>query len=312
MKRSSFIVKAPSIYSSLSLENGTLVNMNNIPHTTQQIVTNSLVVIIIAALLFIFGARFIAWITGLLVMRAYGRKLHKKDLEKRRNTLKGLFANIWRVLVVLVATITLALQFLTMDQLAPIFASAGIIGVAVGFGAQSLVRDFLSGLFIISENQYRVGDVIEIDGFGGTVERIGSRSTVLRDVEGNVHYFPNGMIQHVINKTMDYSVARVKLAVVPETNIDKAARIIDKIGEEMSNESEWEPKIIEAPHYVMLGDINAASIELIVSGKVQPSDQWSVSAELRRRILEAFEHHHIELGLTPTMPVGTPRHPTKH
>lgn len=273
--------------------------MNDIPQTTQTIVTNGLIILVVSALLFIFGARFIAWLTGLLVTRAYARKLHKKDLEKRRNTLKGLFANIWRVLVVLMATISFARLFFTIEQLTPIFASAGIVGVAIGFGAQSLVRDFLSGLFIVSENQYRVGDVIEIDGFGGTVERIGGRSTVLRDVEGNVHYFPNGMIQHVINKTMDYSVARIKIAVVPDANIDKAARLINKIGEELASETEWQPKIMEAPRYVMLGDISAVSVELIVSGKVQPSDQWSVSAELRRRILDAFESAHIELGLAP-------------
>ena len=273
--------------------------MNDIPQTTQTIVTNGLIILVVSALLFIFGARFIAWLTGLLVTRAYARKLHKKDLEKRRNTLKGLFANIWRVLVVLMATISFARLFFTIEQLTPIFASAGIVGVAIGFGAQSLVRDFLSGLFIVSENQYRVGDVIEIDGFGGTVERIGGRSTVLRDVEGNVHYFPNGMIQHVINKTMDYSVARIKIAVVPDANIDKAARLINKIGEELASETEWQPKIMEAPRYVMLGDISAVSVELIVSGKVQPSDQWSVSAELRRRILDAFELAHIELGLAP-------------
>ncbi len=277
--------------------------MNDIPQTTQEIVTSSLIILVISALLFIFGAQFIAWLTSFFVTRAYRHKLHKKDLEKRRNTLKGLFANIWRVLVVLMGAISFARLFFTMEQLTPIFASAGIVGVAVGFGAQSLVRDFLSGLFIVSENQYRVGDVIEIDGFGGTVERIGGRSTVLRDVEGNVHYFPNGMIQHVINKTMDYSVARVKIAVVPDTNIDKAARIIDKIGEAMASEAEWQPKIIEAPRYVMLGDISAVSVELIVSGKVQPSDQWSVSAELRRRILDAFENSRIELGLNPATPL---------
>ncbi len=271
--------------------------MNDIPQTTQEIVTGGLIILVISTLLFVFGARIIDWLTSQLVTRAYVHNLHKKDLEKRRDTLKGLFANIWRVLVVLMGAISLARLFFTMEQLTPIFASAGIVGVAVGFGAQSLVRDFLSGLFIVSENQYRVGDVIEIDGFGGTVERIGGRSTVLRDADGNVHYFPNGMIQHVINKTMDYSVARIKIAVVPDTNIDKAARIIDKIGETMAGETNWEPKIIEAPRYRMLGEISASSIELIVSGKVQPSDQWAVSAELRRRILEAFESHHIQFGM---------------
>lgn len=286
--------------------------MDDIPKVTQQIVGDGLIILAIAVLCFVVGARLVSWLTGLLITRAYHRRLRKKDLEKRRATLTGVVANIWRVLVVMIAFIALARLFFTPSELAPIFASAGILGVALGFGAQSLVKDFLSGIFIISENQYRVGDVIEIEGFGGTVERIGGRSTVLRDVEGNVHYFPNGMIQHVINKTMDYSVARVKLSVVPDTNIDKAARIINKIGEAMVSEKDWEHKIIEAPRYVMLGEISATSIELIVSGKVQPSDQWSVSAELRRRILESFEAEHIELGITTTGGTVVTPSPKKH
>lgn len=275
-------------------------HMDSVPKATQQIIGDSAVILIVSVICFIVGARVVAWLTGLFITRAYQRRLHKKDLEKRRATLTGVSANIWRILVIMVGLLAFAKLFFTAAELAPIFASAGVLGVALGFGAQSLVKDFLSGIFIISENQYRVGDVIEIEGFGGTVERIGSRSTVLRDVEGNVHYFPNGMIQHVINKTMDYSVARVKIAVVPDTNIDKASRIINKIGETMAQEKDWDHKVIEAPRYVMLGDISATSIELIVSGKVQPSDQWSVSAELRRRILERFEAEHIELGLTTT------------
>lgn len=279
--------------------------MDVLPKATQQIVVECLIIIVIAVICFSLGARLIAWLTGLFISRAYHRRLHKKDLEKRRATLTGVVATVWRVLVVLIATIALARLFFTPEELAPIFASAGIVGIALGFGAQSLVKDFLSGIFIISENQYRVGDVIEIEGFGGTVERIGGRSTVVRDVEGNVHYFPNGMIQHVINKTMDYSVARIKLAVVPETKIDKAARIINKIGEEMASEPDWKNKIIEAPRYVMLGDISGTSTELIISGKVQPSDQWSVSAELRRRVLDAFEAEHIHLGVTtPIIPAN--------
>lgn len=199
-----------------------------------------------------------------------------------------------------VGALAIARLFVSASTLTPIFASAGVLGVAVGFGAQNLVKDFLSGIFIISENQYRVGDVIEIDTFSGTVERIGARSTVLRDVDGNVHYFPNGMIQHVINKTMEYSMARLKLSLDPDTDIDKAAEIIDTVGDTMANDEAWSEKIIEAPHYVMTSDINPVAIELIVSGKVLPSSQWSVAAELRRRIHTALEKENIELALNAT------------
>lgn len=268
-------------------------------------VISSVIIISVATLLYILGGKVVALITRRLFWRAYKRTLQQKDLEKRQKTLEGLFVNIWRILVVAIALLSLASLFLSTAQLAPLFASAGVLGVALGFGAQSLVKDFLSGLFIISENQYRVGDVVDIEGFGGTVERIGTRSTVLRDVEGNVHFFPNGMIQHVINKTMDYSMARVVVAVTPEADIEQATELIDSIGEAMMQDEAWQKKIIEAPRYVMMGDMNATAVNLIVSSKVQPSDQWTVSAELRRRILRAFEQNDIELGVASGSAVVT-------
>lgn len=265
------------------------------------------VILIITVGLYIFGSTVVSWVTSLLIKRVYNRTLQPKDLEKRQKTLSGLVVNLWKVIVCAVAIFSVVKLFVDPSILTPLFASAGIIGVALGFGAQSLVKDFLSGIFIISENQYRVGDVIEIDGFSGTVEKIGARSTVLRDVEGNVHYFPNGIIQHVINKTMDYSVARVVISVDPDTNIDKAAEIINDIGTKMSEEEKWKARILTPPAYVMLGDISATSVGMIVSGKVPPSDQWAVSAELKQRILNEFEKAGIELGTVMPTISGLPK-----
>ena len=251
------------------------------------------------------GPLIINWLMTHIFVTHYQRTLHKKDLEKRQRTLGGMFTNVWRIIVVVIALYFILQAVIGKEQaftlLAPLFASAGIIGVALGFGAQSLVKDFISGIFIISENQYRVGDVIEIEGFGGTVERIGVRSTVIRDVDGNVHFFPNGMVQHIINKTMGYSMARFTLAVAPDTDIDKVAKIIDKIGLKLASEEKWKDKVLEAPRYVMMGEFTATAINLIVSGKTQPSDQWSVTAEMRRRILEKFDQEGIEIGTIPVI-----------
>lgn len=274
--------------------------MHDFMGTLEHNALNILIIIVVGTFFYIVGSMVVTWLTSLIIHHAYHRNMHKKDLEKRINTLKVLFANIWRVFVVLITFYAIVRIFFSSAELAPLFASASVIGIALGFGTQTIVKDFLSGLFIISDNQYRVGDVIEIDGAGGTVERIGARSTVIRDVEGNVHFFPNGMIQHVINKTMDYSMARVVLAVEPDTNIDDAAKLINAIGQSMMEEPEWKDRILTAPSYVMLGDISATAANLIVSGKVPPSDQWAVSAELRRRILRAFEEHGIELGINTT------------
>ncbi len=267
------------------------------PITSPEITALEIIIIIIVAIaLYWLGPRVVMWLTRHAFVTTYQRTLPKKDLEKRHKTLGGLFANVWRIIVVVIAGYAIFTHFFNSAALAPLFASAGIIGVAFGFGAQSLVKDFLSGVFIISENQYRVGDIIEIDGFGGTVERIGVRSTVIRDVEGNVHFFPNGVVQHVINKTMGYSKVYFTITVAPDTNISTASDIINRIGEEISSEEKWQHKVIEPPHFDILGDFNASSISLVVSGKTQPSDQWALTAEMRRRILREFEKEHIELG----------------
>lgn len=252
--------------------------------------------LLVTAVLYLFGIIFL----GPLVKRAVkarGRNWHHKDIEKRQKTLASLSVTVWRVLVLFFGAFYLFKAFFPAADLAPLFASAGIIGVALGFGAQSLVRDFLSGVFIISENQYRIGDVVEIEGFGGTVERIGTRSTVLRDADGNVHYFPNGMVQHVINKTMGYSMARFKIAVHPSSDIEKVITVVNTTGEALAHDEKWKKKIIEAPAFVSVGDFTSTSVELFIAGKVQPSDQWSVTAEMRRRLLETFEVNDIELGV---------------
>lgn len=267
------------------------------PITSPELTALEIIIIIVVAIaLYWVGPRVVMWLTRHAFVTTYQRTLPKKDLEKRHKTLGGLFANVWRIIVVVIAGYAIFTHFFNDAALAPLFASAGIIGVAFGFGAQSLVKDFLSGVFIISENQYRVGDIIEIDGFGGTVERIGVRSTVIRDVEGNVHFFPNGVVQHVINKTMGYSKVYFTITVAPDTNISTASDIINRIGEEISGEEKWQHKVIEPPHFDILGDFNASSISLVVSGKTQPSDQWALTAEMRRRILREFEKEHIELG----------------
>lgn len=254
----------------------------------------------VGILVYYVGKNLLSRLIRQLIKSTRHRDWHKKDIEKRQKTLVHLFATVWRLIVIFsVAYAILHAVFgeTITSTFAPLFASAGIIGIAVGIGAQSLIRDFLSGVFIISENQYRVGDVVDIEGFSGTVERIGARSTVLRDTNGDVHYFPNGMVQHVINKTMGYSMARFSVAVHPSSDIEKVTKTIDKIGEALADETDWEHKIIEAPNFISVGEFSANSVELIVAGKTQPSDQWAVIAEMRKRLLEQFEKDGIKLGI---------------
>lgn len=258
-------------------------------------------VLIIGWLAYFIGTRIIHFALKRMIKIGRGHIWHERDIEKRQKTLEDLFINIWRILVFCTMTYAILRVFIPdiTTTLAPLFASAGIIGIAIGFGAQSLIKDFLSGIFIISENQYRVGDIVEIEGFSGTVERIGSRSTMLRDVNGNVHYFPNGMVQHVINKTMGYSMARFTVSVHPDTDIDAVTELIDKVGTGLSKEEKWKKKILSPPAFVSIGEITGNSVELIIAGKTQPSDQWSVTAEMRKRLLEQFEKSNVRLAVVP-------------
>ncbi|HET6746777.1 MAG TPA: mechanosensitive ion channel family protein [Candidatus Saccharimonadales bacterium] len=228
---------------------------------------------------------------------------HYKDIEKRQKTLAELFNNTWRVLIITIGALILFSKLFPGVSLAPLFASAGIIGVALGFGAQSLVKDFISGIFIISENQYRVGDIIEIDGATGTVERIGARSTVIRDADGNVHYFPNGIVQHVINKTMGYSMAHFTVTVHPSHDLDEVIDIINTTGKTLAKEPKWKSKILEPPVFSSVGEFSSSGVTITISGKTLPSDQWSVTSEMRRKLLSKFEEKGIALsGASPAPP----------
>ncbi|MFZ2835857.1 MAG: mechanosensitive ion channel family protein [Candidatus Saccharimonadales bacterium] len=257
--------------------------------------------IIVAVILFYIGSGLLAKLVKQAVKStAKHRDWHRKDMEKRQKTLSALFVSIWRIMIIIYVAVSILTTVFRVD-LGPLFASAGIIGVALGFGAQSLIKDFLSGIFIIAENQYRVGDIIAIEGASGTVERIGTRSTVIRDIDGNVHYFPNGMVMHVINKTMGYSMARFNIAIHPSSNIDEVTEIIDRLGVELAAENEWKNKIIKAPAFVSIGEFTGTSVDLQIAGKTQPSDQWAVIAEMRKRLLEALERANIKLAITPSL-----------
>lgn len=258
-------------------------------------------------IVYYFGRLFIRWAIHYgILSTAKHRSWHRKDIEKREKTLKSLIGSFWRISVIAYVAAMAASRLFYFD-LSPLFASAGIIGVALGFGAQSLVKDFLSGIFIIAENQYRVGDVVDVMGAIGTVERVGTRSTVIRDADGNVHYIPNGNIQHVINKTMGYSISRFTIQLDPTADIAHATTLINETGTALSKEKAWQHKIIEPPKFVAIGDITGRSVEITIAGKVQPSDQWAVSSEMRRRLLQLFEEQNILLATIPT----TITHPKK-
>ena len=230
------------------------------------------------------------------VVRGHLRNSPKKDIEKRQATLANLVTGIWRILIAATIAVSILQQIFPAFDLAPFFAGAGIIGIAIAFGSQALVKDFLTGIFIITENQYRVGDYVTINDADGQVEYIGTRSTVIRDDSGNVHYLPNGSIIHVINKTMGYSKVNFKISLDASTDLDSAISVINQVGDALADSSKWKNKILSPPQFSSIGAFTGASIEVTISGKTQPSDQWSVTAEMRKRLITAFDKHEIKLA----------------
>ena len=259
------------------------LNEHGLSWIISQRIIETVSVVIGSIIVYYLGRILISWaIKHMFSASAKYRSWHHKDIEKRQKTLSQLIHSFWRIIVIAYMAAMIANKLFLFD-LSPLFASAGIIGVALGFGAQSLVKDFLSGVFIITENQYRVGDIVDIMGAAGTVERVGTRSTVIRDSDGNVHYIPNGTIQHVINKTMGYSVSRFVLQLDPGVDIANATEIINETGRQMADEKSWKKKIIDPPKFVAVGDITGRSVELTIS-RAKPSRL--ISGRLPRRCAE--------------------------
>lgn len=224
--------------------------------------------------------------------RAHG-DTSEEDIKKRQDTLIAMFVAILRVLVWLVAGFSIVRLIFPNLDLTPVLASASVLGVAIGFGAQTLIKDFLSGLFIILENQYRVGDVVEINDASGTVEQITLRSTIIRDNDGSVHYIPNGSIAQAINKTMGFAKINLMVDVPASTDVDDLVRIINEVGKKLAEEEKWKERIMDPPHFLGIDSFDTTKLDVKIIGKVQPSAQWSVTGELRRRLLTAFKKEGI-------------------
>lgn len=257
----------------------------------------SVVVILVALLIGKFAPIPLAgFIRRTVKYRAHGDS-SAEDIKKRQDTLISLLSTLLRALVWFVAGFTILSYF--GINLAPLLAGASVLGVALAFGAQSLIKDFLSGTFIILENQYRVGDTVELDGAVGSVEHISIRTTIVRDNDGSVHYIPNGNVMHSVNKTMGFSKVNLAISVGPQTDIDKLADIINEVGHTMSHEEKWGKKILDPPHFLSIGTFSNTALEVKIVAKTTPAAQWSVTGELRKRLLAELKTHGIELAPLP-------------
>ena len=219
--------------------------------------------------------------------------LSKEAEEKREDTLIRIFTWSGKILILFVAILTI-LQEIGIP-IAPILAGAGIIGIAVGFGGQYLIKDIISGFFIILENQYRVGDVVNFDGTGGLVEDISLRMTTLRDLDGTVHHIPHGEITKVANLSKDFARINLNIGIAYAANLDQVIKIVNEVGDKLSQDPKWKEFIIKSPQFLRVEDFADSSVVIKILGETQPLKQWEVTGELRKRIKIAFDNEGIEI-----------------
>jgi len=218
---------------------------------------------------------------------------HMSEREKQAATLGKVLRSIVRLAVWGIASL-MVLRELGIE-IGPILAGVGIAGIAVGFGAQSLVKDFLAGMFVLIENQYNVGDVVRVAGQAGLVEKITLRATTLRDLEGNVHIVPNGAIDVVTNMTKDYSRFVLDVGVAYKEDVDEVMALLKEIGDEMAADAKYST-VITAPLEVLgVQDLGDSAVVIRVRFTTMPLEQWTVGREFRRRVKNAFDAKGIEI-----------------
>ena len=220
-------------------------------------------------------------------------KLTESEREKRAKTLAYVI-NITTKAFVYTIVAFIILKEIGIE-IAPLLAGAGVVGLAVGFGAQTLIRDVISGFFIIMENQYSVGDYVELNGVGGTVQKITLRTTVLRNLEGIVHIIQNGEIKQVSNFTQDYSRVLLDIPAPYNESFERVKDVINDVGKKLAADEYFSHFILEPIKVLGLQEFGSSEIRIRVMGTVKSGHQWSIAREFRRRIKERFDREGIEI-----------------
>jgi small-conductance mechanosensitive channel len=237
------------------------------------------------------GIQTLGWLRGKAPLADTG-PLDLQRAALRTETIGGVLRSVATFGIWTLAVVTILGEFI---DIGPLIAGAGIVGVALGFGAQNLVKDFLSGIFIILEDQYGIGDVIDVGEATGVVETITLRTTRLRDVEGTVWHVPNGEIRRVGNKSQQWARSLLDVGVAYDTPVDKAIAVLKTTADALWQDPEWCAFILEEPEIWGLERFDADALTIRMVLKVQPAKQWAVNRELRARIKAAFDEAAIEI-----------------
>lgn len=233
-----------------------------------------------------------------LLVRRYKRRLGisgKMEAEraKRADTLAKIIENTLRVAILLAAVLMILRQ--VGIEIAPLLAGAGIVGLAVSFGAQSLVKDIINGFFILLENNMNIGDVVEIAGKSGTIEKMNLRVTTLRDLEGKVHAVPNGEISTITNMTKEWSRAVLDVGVAYREDIDEVIEVLRGLGDGLRSDPAFGPLIVEPMEILGVESFGDSGVNVRIMFTTKPVKQWQVAREFRRRLKKTFDEKGIGL-----------------
>ncbi len=228
-----------------------------------------------------------------IVRARAGDNADKVELVERVHTISGLVTNAVNIIVWSAASLMM-LQELGVN-ITPLLTGAGIAGLAVGFGAQNLVRDVISGFFFILEDQVHVGDVVEVNGTSGLVEAVKLRTLVLRDLSGTVHVVPNGEITTLSNKTKEFSYAVLDIGVAYKEDTDHVSAVLHDVGAEIESDSDFNNSILASLEILGVSEFGDSAVVIKIRIKTRPLKQWMIGRELRRRIKKAFDAEGIEI-----------------
>jgi len=221
------------------------------------------------------------------------QELSAVELKKRMDTLDALGGRTLQAFIVMIGGL-MVLGRVGLD-IGPAVAGLGVVGIAVGFGAQSLVKDYLNGALILIENQFGKGDVVRVAGVDGSVEDFTLRRTTLRDLDGVVHTVPNGEIRVASNLTRVWARINEDVTVAYGTDIDRAIAVVDKVGAEMAGDPAWKRRVLEAPRVERVEALAEYGVTLKILGTVRAADQWAAGGDFRKRLLAAFKTNGIEI-----------------
>ena len=262
---------------------------------TDWLVTHGLrivVIVAVVAVVFLVFRAVVPHVVEATVRRQMAGR-PEEETSKRATTLVNAVLRTAEVVLAIIALL-MVLPELSVN-IGALLAGVGIAGIAIGFGAQTLVRDTLNGLFILIENQYGIGDVVTVAGVTGRVEEVNLRRTVLRDLDGVVHSVPNSEIRVASNYTRDWSGVNMNVTVAYDADLDKVTEVIDAVGRELAADRAYKPLIKEAPHVERVDAFKDSGVSLKVLGVTKPMRQWEIMGELRRRLKKAFDSEHIEM-----------------